>query len=64
MMQVSAVTDRAAQDAAGTALAETFAATDPADPDWPALRERVIEAWLPLAQHLTRRRSQRPVITH
>jgi RNA polymerase sigma-B factor len=55
MMQASAVSDRAAQDAAASALAEAFAATDPAHPDRPLMRERVIEAWLPLAQHLTRR---------
>jgi RNA polymerase sigma-B factor len=54
-MQVLAVSDQAAHDAAAGALVESFAATDPADPDRPALRERVIEAWLPLAQHLTRR---------
>jgi RNA polymerase sigma-B factor len=55
MMQAFAVSDRAAEDEAASALVETFAATDPSSPDRSALRERVIEAWLPLAAHLTRR---------
>lgn len=54
-MQTFAVIDRDAQDKAASALATAFATTDPADPDRAVLRGRVIEAWLPLAQHLTRR---------
>lgn len=50
-----ALADRAAADEAATALVEAYATTDPADPERARLRERVIEAWLPLAQHLARR---------
>jgi len=38
-----------------TDLIVTFAGTAADDPSRPALRERAIEAWLPLAQHLGRR---------
>jgi RNA polymerase sigma-B factor len=54
-VQALALADRIAHDEAASALVESFAATDPADPGRPALRARVIETWLPLAQHLTRR---------
>jgi RNA polymerase sigma-B factor len=42
-------TDRA------TELITAFATAEATDPARPALRERAIEAWLPLAQHLARR---------
>jgi RNA polymerase sigma-B factor len=47
--------DRAAADQVATSLVEAYATMDPADPARARLRERVIEAWLPLAQHLARR---------
>jgi len=47
--------DRSTADDAAAALIEALAATDPSDPARPALRDRAIEAWLPLAQHLARR---------
>jgi RNA polymerase sigma-B factor len=50
-----AASDRAAADDAATALVEAYATADPADPARARLRERAIEAWLPLAQHLARR---------
>ncbi len=53
-MATSAVFHRTTDEAASD-LIESFAATDTADPARPALRDRVIEAWLPLAQHLARR---------
>ncbi|MBM0255950.1 SigB/SigF/SigG family RNA polymerase sigma factor [Micromonospora sp. 4G55] len=43
------------------ALLATMAATPTGDPRRPALRERAIEAWLPLARHLARRYSGRGV---
>ncbi len=54
-MATSAVFHRAVEDDTAGALVASFATADPADPDRPALRDRVIEAWLPLAQHLARR---------
>jgi RNA polymerase sigma-B factor len=47
--------DRAAADKAATALVEAYASADPESPARDRLRKRVIEAWLPLAQHLARR---------
>jgi RNA polymerase sigma-B factor len=55
MVLASAVSDRAAEDAAASALIESFATADPADPARARLRDRAIEAWLPLAHHLARR---------
>ncbi|MGW5556117.1 RNA polymerase sigma factor SigF [Micromonospora sp. NPDC003944] len=40
-------------------LLAALAATPPQDPRRPALRDRTIEAWLPLARHLARRYSGR-----
>ena len=45
-------------DEAGAAIS-AFASADPADPARPRLRERAIEAWLPLARHLARRYGHR-----
>ena len=58
-MQVSAVPapvgDTSAETDAAGELIHAFATTDPGDPAWQARRDRAIEAWLPLAQHLARR---------
>jgi RNA polymerase sigma-B factor len=45
----STTTDQAGE------LIRALAATSPGDPSWPALRDRCVEAWLPLAQHLAKR---------
>ncbi|MEH0824721.1 MULTISPECIES: SigB/SigF/SigG family RNA polymerase sigma factor [unclassified Micromonospora] len=51
-----------AQDAdSADALLAAMAATPAGNPSRPALRERAIEAWLPLARHLARRYSGRGV---
>ena len=42
-----------------TEMMVVFATMDAADPARPAMRDRAIEAWLPLAQHLARRYSGR-----
>ncbi|GAA0583713.1 SigB/SigF/SigG family RNA polymerase sigma factor [Paractinoplanes ferrugineus] len=49
-MQETAISDQLAAE-----LIEAYATADPADPARPALRDRAIEAWLPLAKHLARR---------
>lgn len=57
-MPASAVFDRfgvATDDETAGALINALASTGSADPSRAALRDRTIEAWLPLAQHLTRR---------
>ncbi|MFB9338853.1 SigB/SigF/SigG family RNA polymerase sigma factor [Actinoplanes octamycinicus] len=38
---------------------EELAATSRTDPDWPVVRERVINAWLPMARRLARRYANR-----
>lgn len=49
----------AAVSESATDLLNAMAALPPDHPSRPALRERAIEAWLPLAQHLTHRYSGR-----
>jgi RNA polymerase sigma-B factor len=49
------VPQTAVSDQVAAALIESYATADPGDPRRPALRDRAIEAWLPLARHLARR---------
>ncbi|MEV6849498.1 SigB/SigF/SigG family RNA polymerase sigma factor [Actinoplanes sp. NPDC051411] len=53
-MPVIAVSEPRTADQA-TELITAFATADPTDPARPVLRDRAIEGWLPLAQHLARR---------
>jgi len=53
-MPVIAVSEPRTADQA-TELITAFATADPTDAARPALRDRAIEGWLPLAQHLARR---------
>ncbi|WP_396027493.1 SigB/SigF/SigG family RNA polymerase sigma factor [Actinoplanes sp. TBRC 11911] len=54
-MHAHVASGRTAADEVATGLVEAYATADPADPARARLREQVIEAWLPLAQHLARR---------
>ncbi|GIF42333.1 SigB/SigF/SigG family RNA polymerase sigma factor [Actinoplanes xinjiangensis] len=51
---------RAEADARAVDLINAYAACDPADPSRALLRDQTIAAWLPMAQRLARRYSQRP----
>ena len=53
-MPVTAVSEPRTADQA-TELITAFATADAGDPARPVLRERAIEGWLRLAQHLARR---------
>jgi RNA polymerase sigma-B factor len=50
---------RTEEDQRGTELVLALSALPPSHPDRPILRERAIEAWLPMAHRLTRRYARR-----
>jgi RNA polymerase sigma-B factor len=52
-------TSRAIQDEEAADLVAQFAALPPADPRRPHLRERAIQAWMPMAERLARRYTHR-----
>ncbi|GIM97179.1 hypothetical protein Ato02nite_089720 [Paractinoplanes toevensis] len=59
MTMIASTAGPSTSTAAASELIAALAATDAADPARPRLRERCIEAWLPMAQHLARRYANR-----